>query len=285
LSVKAGGVALKEITVITDVRMSPDSPDLILVRHPISVVDGELQLVGEPSESKISLLLRRVITSVKWATDPRTVGAIVAEVKNEGFTPVETTSVVFLSHKPIVPGNGIGTEKKGQEWHWTGQMFPKNRGDSSLLLPGESEEWELPINTAPPQVRALAEIAPEKYKLVVLSGKHPISEVTGQQLRPLFAEMEEAREPLISDALRMVLLSLPVEIRDKLDRSLKYLSVIPVDRWNKVHVSGLEKLEDSLYLLALPPDYRVLLRRHRRGRIEVIDVARTPDRQPAAANG
>jgi hypothetical protein len=283
LSVKAGGVALKEITVITDVRMSSDSPELILVRHPIGVVDGELQLVGESSESKVALLYRRVVTSVKWMMVPPVGGgAIVAEVKNTGFTPVEIDSVMFRVYGLATPESGNGIEKKGREDFWWVKLIPKGRSHGGIL-PGESQDWYLPTDFVQTQLQSILAIAPDKYKLVILSGKHPINEVLGEQLQPLLSEMEEIREPLISDALRMVLLSLPVAFRDQFDTSLKSLSEMPVDRWNKV--SGLEKLDDSLYLLMLPPDYRVLLRRHRRGRIEVIDVARTPDRQPAAATG
>lgn len=45
-------IKLNEITVVTEIRPSPDSSDILFVRQKLAVVDGTLCAVGDPSEEK-----------------------------------------------------------------------------------------------------------------------------------------------------------------------------------------------------------------------------------------
>jgi len=273
---------LNEISVLVDIRVSPDSPDLVLVRRQLAIVNGELQLIGEPVESSLSLHVPRIVATARWSGNSQVGPAIIVSVRNTGFTPVEMISVMFVWQGPADAQNATANGHEQALISSELQLLPRDRKQVGMLLPGKAQEWYLPFSYEA-AVRVSLSLPPTGYKIVVLVGNEQVAEVPGEQLQPLFDRFGDGPQPRMGDQLRSVVASLPPTIQERLTESLRALSATPVEVWSQL--PNLNKLENSLYLLGVPPDYRVLFRRHRRGGIELIDVARTANQQVVAANG
>lgn len=260
-----------ELSVLVDVRVSPDSPELVLVRQTLAVVDGELRLMGEQAESRVALRVRRITAEAELVREGRPGWALAVRVTNAGSDPVRVGPVVFECREEPAR-NGAAHRGGAAVPAWCSDFLPKQGKRNSPLAAGGHAEWVLPFDFGADPLWNAFPLPAEWYKVVIYSGREALGEVPGGQLRPLFDRAEADPEPHIRGALRGVLGTLPPETRGRIDEELRGLRQTPLEGWDRF--PALDAVGDARYLLTVPPDYRVLLRRFPRGGIEVVDVAR-----------
>ncbi len=92
---------MKEIEVVVDLRPSPDSPQLILVKQKLAAEGDRLMLVGDPHEECVELGGPRVTIKVAAWADNRTGFVPTAIVSNVGMSPIEVSRVAVVFEAEI----------------------------------------------------------------------------------------------------------------------------------------------------------------------------------------
>jgi hypothetical protein len=260
--------------VLVDVRPSPDSPDLVLIRQKLALVDGGWQPVGDPVEEKMPLTARRARITLATSEDMQIGRAVVARVQNIGMVPLDLTKVdleyrfPIADQKPPTPMNPVET---GGSFG----LAPRVRRASSVLLPGESREWVLPLDYWANALQQVSLLGPEDYKIVAYAGVDPVAEAPGRLVKPHLDIGPDGPKGLrMSLLMQNKLLGLDPGVRGRIFEAVRPLQERPPEEWEAAH--GVVPVEGGQFFLAVPPDYRVLVRRHRSGAVEVVDVLRQP---------
>ena len=264
---------MKEIDVIVDLRAPLDSPDFVLVRQKFAVVDGELRSIGEPTESKLSLTIPRISTSVRWSNDPQIGKAIVATIRNSGFATISEITVRFVCDGIPSPNGESHAGTAADFGPWSTLLLPLDRERSEVLFPGTSHDWYLPIDFGRTPIRTVPTLPPEKYRLSIFAGETLIAEVPGRILSPILANIDKDRMPIISNSLQVLTRSLPASVRDRLTELLQRASDTTPENW--ANLPGFDKRDESLYLVEVVPGYRAFVRQHKNGIAELLDVSRS----------
>jgi hypothetical protein len=268
---------------VIDVRVDSDSPNLLVVRQKVAVADGHIQTVGAPRESKLPLVIRRLRLEVLSSSS--SVGAsLVAVVTNDGTIPVAVTTVKFECEEPLRFPDGTTLDKSPGDAAWSFTFRPKDRIQlDAPLLPGEERRWYLPIDFPDGTLRAIGEVPPTKYRVTAYAGRQPVASVKGDKVRPHLESAEPFSGPVMTTQVRNTLASMDPPTREKIDTAFSKLSALEPEKW--LDLPEVHRVDDQLFFLSIPPDYRLLLRRDKRGRFALLDLLRHADSGPSATSG
>ncbi|HEY8504412.1 MAG TPA: hypothetical protein VIL46_07495, partial [Gemmataceae bacterium] len=175
---------MKELEVVLDVRQSPDTPELIVVKQKVSAEGGELRLVGEPTEARVDLFARRVKVTVGELANGEIGYVMAAYVQNVGLAPVDISRVLF--EWEVGPGEGLGERQGpgGKELIRGIHFLPIDRAKRGPLLPGETRGWYLPMDFYEEAVRVIHSQSPDACRIGVYSGRDLLGKVPGSQVLP-----------------------------------------------------------------------------------------------------
>jgi hypothetical protein len=250
---------------------------LVLVRQKLALVGGDLRLVGDPVEEKMPLTARRAKITLSMSVDMQIGYAVVARIQNIGMVPLDITKVFFeyrfpdADEKPPTPS--IPTAVGGSFG-----LTPRERKASGAILPGESRDWVLPLDYYGEAFQEVSTRSEESYKIVAYAGPDPVAEAPGKLVRPyLDPGLERYKSSWglrMNSHMQNKFLSLEADARNRILDEVKPLQERPTEEWTSI--PGVIPVEGDRYFLAVPPDYQVLLRRFRRGPVELLDVLRNP---------
>jgi hypothetical protein len=283
---RPGGSKVNEVTVIVGVRPSDESPDLVLVQRRLGVVDGKLEFVGELTETIVPLSVPRGKIHLSFSVDVHIGMALVGRVENTGFLPVDVTRVALELVTPDPkPDPGLPTHL-----HYITigfDLIPRDRSKSGRLMPSESRDWLLRVDSFVPALEKISDAPLDRYKIVAYTGKLAFAEAPGERIKPLLDGVWQRRETAggirMTPAMQDRFEAMDTTIRDSIIQAIEGLQKKPVIEWAKT--PGITQLNDGMYFLALPPDYQVLIRRQRQGgrQIELLDILRQAVGEGAAA--
>jgi len=269
---------VKEIQVLSDVRLSPDSVELILTHQTMAVEGGELYPVGDATESRVPLLVRRARITFGASADNLAGFVAVAHVQNICLIPFEVTKVA-LAYRNAEPQKvkigGRDTEEIGGSYHF----IPKDRKQVGPLLPLETKEYYLPAHIADSVLELMHNLPAQNVKVVAYADKDIVGEAPAREALQVFDFARQSRPGSVrlASAAKYMLAGLDVESSERIQSALRDLAMTAPDQ-RKAYPS-LTKVDDELDLLSLPPDFRVLLRLYPQGGLEVVDVIRAAGRK------
>lgn len=277
---------MSEITVLVDVRPSPDSPDLLLVRQKLVIEGGELRLVGVPTEEKMPLAARRAKISMSTSIDMQIGSAAVARVQNIGMVPLDISKVHLEYRYPEAVESPVPALDSAIGGSFG--LIPRERKVSGALLPGESREWVLPLDYyGEALLQEIARLGPGDYKIVAYAGPDAVAEAPGKLVQPhLDIGLDRYKSTWglkMQPHIHHKLIGFDAETRDQIFAELKTLQEKPTEEWSSL--PGVIPVEGNRFFLTVPPEYQVLVRRVRRGPVEVLDVLRRPEATLAAPVG
>jgi hypothetical protein len=143
---------MSEIDIITDVRQSPDSAELIVVKQKIAI-SGESHPVGPPVET--------------------------------GVVPFAIDKVAFVDefeHPHDVHGGEKGTYKASGG---SMDLVCHSQHQSRQLQPREEREYFLPSMAMFDRVAQIVEsLSPKRYRITAFSGGEELCRVDGEDIRP-----------------------------------------------------------------------------------------------------
>ena len=264
---------MKEIQVITDVSLSPDSAELILARQTLVAEGGQFHPVGDPVESRLSLLVPRVKISFGASDDTMSGFVAVVYVQNVSLFPFEITKVSLSVEYPEPRKVKIG-ERDAKLIGGAYGFIPKDHNDVGLLLPRGIGEYYLPAHLEE-VVRATASALPAmNVKVLVYSGNEVVGEAPASELITFIDLSRQSRPGTVrfSNRVRHPVNGLDAETRDIVHSALHDLAAIDPGEWT--NDPRLSNAENDLYFFSLPPDFKILLRPLKQGGIEVLDVIR-----------
>src|SRR5262249_33829326 len=91
------GRTMNEIEVVLDVRQVPGSLDLVVVRQKLAMDGGQLRPVGQPSEARVALAIRKAKVTLSMRSGLDKERYLIAHVQNLGLAPLSDLRVAFHS--------------------------------------------------------------------------------------------------------------------------------------------------------------------------------------------
>ncbi len=252
---------MKEIEVVVDLRPSPDSPQLILVKQKLAAEGDRLMLVGDPHEERVELGGPRVQIKVTARADHRTGLVTTAIVSNVGMSPVELSRVaaVFEAEKSLPPD---GQRSRGTMLYTYEPLEPVN----GPLYPGHTRIYCLPMSLFD-IVRYEAKRRPtSEYWVAAFVGDDEVGRCPGGYLYPFLERgtiQYERRAEIAID-------SLPVEERFLIFKGLyEFVSQDHLlESQGRLQIVDPEK---KVYLVKVTPRYRAVVTRSE-GTVVVKDI-------------
>jgi hypothetical protein len=275
-----GDPALKEIEVLVDVRLSPDSADLILTRQTLAIAGGELKAVNDPVESRLSLLVRRARVSLGASADNMMGFVANASVQNTGLIPLEITKVC-LDYRYDEPRQVTVQNIEANEIGGELNFVPKDRKRVGPLSPLETRSYFLPTEFMDGVSEMLQTLPITNFKVIAYSDKDAVGEAPGIHLQSFLYLLRPSKFGMVryGSHVARLLENLDLRSSDNIRSALNSLAHTPVDQWHGY--SGLNQVNEGFYFLSVPPDFQILLRQLKPGGIEVRDLIRA--RGPKAA--
>jgi hypothetical protein len=272
---------MKEIRVVTGVRLSPDTAELIVTEQSFGVSGDEFSPAGETHESRLSLAQRRAQIQIVAPDESMRDFPAAAVVRNTGMVPFEVTGVFLYPHPANLPaplesalramGPGIG-------------MLLKDRKQPSTIYPQQTREYYLPKG----YVRLVGEIigsqSEEGVSLVAYSGDEILGRCSGTGLLAIiesYLQSQRGDVTFRTPALE-TFMSLETELRGRLSARLRQLADMPIP--DLISQRDVTEVEDNVFFLMWPDDFRVLWRLDSGG-VEVIDILRLPKGMVSGLNG
>jgi hypothetical protein len=278
------GANVQEIRVVTDIRLSSDSTELVVVRQTLRAEDDRMSLVGEPAEGRIPLANRRVTISFDASAD-NTIGfVVVARLRNVSLVPFEVTRVCFEYKYPepakVSVGGAEATEPGGAL-----DFVVQDRNQLKAINPGATQEWYLPMDFLSGAAELVRSLPPGNMQVVAYSGSEPVGLGAAQDFvallnlsPPAAAQPDHLR---MNVQMRHTIDALPPPARAAVRNALKPVTETPQTSWE--HLPGVTKLGRSLFAVSAPPDYRVFITPYPRGGVEILDLIRLNGSTPGAA--
>lgn len=180
---------MNEIDVVVEVRQSPDSGELIVVKQKY-LATGDIRPAGSPVETRIELMARKARLSPFTFADLR-MGLVPVAVKVENVGVVafslDRVALVFEYEEPqqawIKPG--LPAHSRGGSI----DLFPRVPDEIALLQPGETRDYLLPPQFSAEVAALCAALTPSRFWIAAYSSQQEVGRVGGQYLQPFFGDV------------------------------------------------------------------------------------------------
>ena len=270
-----------EKRAIVGIRVSPDSPDLVLVQETWSVIDGELRAVGGPSETKLTLPVRRATLTISTNGERGDSTALVTTVRNTGFQLFEVDRVRFEVSKTCSAGAALSQTARLPDFRMS------QPAQTPYQLPNESRNWVLPLAEAGMGLGALAEADTNDFRIAVYVGGEILAALSGSVVQPQLTTAIGRYRPQwgleMSGPMRGKVALLDDEDREQIVRAVHELQAAPAGEWPTR--ADLTPLDDRLAFLTVAPGYKLLLTRDPLGTLRLLDVLRSSGASTEVAAG
>jgi hypothetical protein len=263
---------VKELEVVVDVRPSPDSPELIVVKQKLVVNGDDLHPVGPPSEQRIGMAIPRARLSLSMLVSGETSNFLLVRVDNIGLVPLQVTRVTFEYTREQPP------EETGQPGGAI-PFIPSERVEPETIPVGGRREWYLPTDAYEEMRGLAARLSPDRYRIAAYAELQEVGTLPGFQVREWLDLPAQLQKPLLITGLaRTALDSLPAEERERIVQSV-------IDLVRKGLENGaadaIPLSEDhSVYLLRVPPDWQAFVRRWGSRGVEFFHLVREATLKP-----
>jgi hypothetical protein len=259
---------MSEIEVVVDVRQSPDTAELIIVKQKL-VSTGELQPTGPPVEMRLGLTNRKAQLFVFTLANPQNRHALAVKVKNVSVVPFEIDRVAVECQFEDVLDIGMAPGIKGKHIASHFDLVPLDSAKKGVVQPGEMRDYFLPPEMLDRAALLCQSLNPGQYWVAAQSGGHEVGRLRGEWVRPYFdlagVVIHRRALPLfetLSHADRLALVGTVALLR-RLER----------ESWTSESVQPVEGLP-NVYTVQVTPELRALVTQTENQRIEVVDIVR-----------
>jgi hypothetical protein len=173
---------MNEIDVVVDVRQSPDTSELIVLKQKVAF--GDASLIGAPVETRVGLMLHKAQLEVFQFAEWGPGCCLAVTVKNVGTVPFEVERVAF-EHRYDQPQDfplrsGIVAQELGGGM----DLLPKDREKKGPLQPGEARDYFLPAGMFDGVALLGTSLRPDQYWIAAYSGRDEVGRVGGEHVWP-----------------------------------------------------------------------------------------------------
>jgi hypothetical protein len=174
---------MKEIEVVVDVRPSPDTPELIIVKQKLATGNGDVHVVGAPAETRVGMAARRARLVPGECAEPGIGYALTARVLNVSLVPLEVTRVAIeFQHEP--PREVTVRGAQATEVGTAMDFLPKDPGRGGPLQPGEARDYYLPGEMVEAASQLGDGVSPDRYGIAAYAGNDRVAWAEGRDVRP-----------------------------------------------------------------------------------------------------
>jgi hypothetical protein len=260
---------MNEIEVVVDVRQSPDTAELIVVKQKL-VSAAELQPSGPPVEMRLGLMTRKAEVSAFGFFDRHVGRALAARVKNVGMVPFEVDRVALVCEFEEPPD---GNTRSGIPYKEIGQALDfilRDPNKQGPLQPGESREYYLPPELFDGVTLLCRGLAPSRYWLAAFSGPDEVGRLGGAWVAPFVSDSSGV---LIHRRAQPLFDTLPERERRALISAVAGLRGVDREHWPSEQARPLEGV-DGVYVVRVTPDLSVLVSQVPEKRVQITDIVR-----------
>jgi hypothetical protein len=260
---------MNEIEVVVDVRQSPDSPELIVLKQKL-VTTGDLHPSGPPVETRLGLTNRKAELSVFEFADQRGGYVLAAHVKNVGTTPFNIDKVVFecqFEEPPDVrTASGVQAKEIGRGF----ELVPRDRALEGAQLPGDSRDYFLPQEVYDGVALLGTSLPPGQYWIAAYSGREELGRVSGEYIRPFF---QRSTGIVLHRRAQPVFDTLPERDRLAVVRAVVRLRGVDQEYWPSDTVHEFKDVP-HVYVVRVTPELHVLVTQTEHKGVEISDIVR-----------
>ncbi|WP_020472439.1 hypothetical protein [Zavarzinella formosa] len=266
---------MKTIQVVTDLKLAPDSSELVLVRETLEIQDGEFVVVGEKSESKIDLLRPRAKLKPQLNINKNMSAIISVIVQNSGFAPFVIEKISLQFH----PGNTIDSNENQLLSNMAFQLSPVSTKESAMIFPGETRTYALIDSLADNMLFMTMKNRMTACDAVVFSAGAELARIEATHIVETARRIKASNQAKVSvnPTAKNAMESLSPESRESIIAKISELSKIPVPQWarqqNVTVVSG-----EDFFHVRFPDDILVFVF-HKDGHVQIIDVIKNAPEQ------
>jgi hypothetical protein len=266
---------VKEIEVVVDVRHSPDTPGLVVVKQKLIAEGDGLRPAGPTSEQRIDLAARRVGVTMGELVDEEVGYFMLAHVQNVGLTPLEVTRVAFeyrcdQPHEPDEDFPGPGDAPGGGH---ALEFIPQDHTKTGPLRPGEARGWYLMPDASVEAAGVGIRFAPAKYSVAVYSGGDEVGRLAGHDIRPALDSPSITGRVMISELARTVLDALSPPERKGVLETVDGLRGHDPAQWPESEALG-SGCQGETYSVRVTPGLRAFVRPLGPSGIELFNLMR-----------
>lgn len=249
---------MSEIEVVVDVRQSPDSLDLIVVKQKFATT-GELHATGVPVESKLGMGSAKANITLSCS-----------EYSEMGLSLVATVTSISLASFWIDRVAFVWTSPEG-----TNEQQPfLGSGHPLTLYPGKSEDYLLPQLAVEDVAMRCLILSPDQYWIAAYAGKLEVARAAGDEVLRGSRTFLEKAGITIHQRTQSIFDTLSDADQLAAIRSVADLRRIDPNLWPS---KALQKLpgSDDLYLVRAEAGLRVLVRPVGEKRFEILEIVRS----------
>jgi hypothetical protein len=253
--------AVREIEIVLDVRPSPDTPELILVKQKLAAEGNHLKLVGEPHEQRVAMGGPRLVIKFAERADNEVGYVLTAHVTNVGMSPVEISSVAIVF--PPEKSGPEKTRKQGTRRYLYKPLEPV-RGP---LFPGHTRTYYLPMELYDVVVYNARKLPPSGYWVAAFIGEEDVARCGGEDLGPYLNQSRIEYDRRAEIALD----SLPEGETFLILKGLFEFAAQNYSMWKDGEIQQLDPAK-KLYLVKVTPKYRAVVTRLAEDKVLLTDV-------------
>lgn len=256
---------MKSIQVVTDVKLDPNSPTLILVRDTFEIRDGEFVSTGVTEERKADIFNPRASVRTSLRITGNAGLHVAASVANSGLVPFPLSKVALACTLTKAPNPEFGPTLMSFN------LTPGKRWESQMIFPGESREYVLLTEFAANAMSMINKHEAADPEIVAYSDKNPVGrERVGEIVGAWNEVMREQPERVVFSQLAQASLeSLTKAQQDRVVQRVELLASIPFSDWgNRKDVRITPR---GNFVIEFQDNIKVIVGRNGQ-QIEVIDV-------------
>lgn len=192
---------MNEFDVVIDVRPSPDTPELIVMKQKL-VADTSLHLVGQPREERVGMGLPRVKIAMGEVARGGIGYVMTAKVTNVGLNPIEIKEVSLVFDKDR---RAAGEKARPVT---TSFRFEQLENATGTLPPAHSRSYYLSMEMYEHVAQKARAFRPDDYRIAVfMSDREEIGSLPGKHVAPFLDRTRikvEPRAEIVLDGLSEV---------------------------------------------------------------------------------